>query len=59
MFNAESFGSDIPTNWEEICEYLNAIAAERGITDNTTEENELWEEYWQGRFPDAPEAITE
>ena len=59
MFNAESFGSDIPANWEEICDFLNAVAAERGITDDHNEENDLWEEYWHGDLPGAPEPEEE
>ena len=53
---AESFGADLPTNWEEIAAYLNAIIKERGIEDDLNEVNELWEAYWQGEFPDAPTA---
>lgn len=53
---AESFGADLPTNWEEIADYLNAIIEERGIEDDLNEVNELWEAYWQGEFPDAPTA---
>lgn len=51
---AESFGADIPENWEEIAAYLNAIIEERGIEDDHNEVNDLWESYWQGDFSDAP-----
>jgi hypothetical protein len=54
----ESFGADVPENWEAIAEYLNAIIRERGIEDDHDAVNELWEAYWQGEFPDAPEART-
>ena len=53
---ADSFGSDLPANWEEIAAYLNAIIEERGIEDDLNKVNELWEAYWQGEFPDAPTA---
>lgn len=53
---AESFGADLPTNWEQIAAYLNAIVEERGIEDDPNEVNELWEAYWQGAFQDAPTA---
>ena len=53
---AESFGADLPSNWEQIAAYLNDIIAERGIEDDLNEVNELWEAYWQGKFPDAPTA---
>ena len=43
---AESFGADIPENWEEIAQQLNAIIDERGIADDKAAVNELWEEYW-------------
>lgn len=48
-FTAESFGSELPENWEEIADYLNEIAEERGI-DNDNEINDLWEEYWGAVF---------
>ena len=43
---AESFGSDIPENWQEIADELNRIIDERGIADDHDAVNELWEEYW-------------
>ena len=56
MITADSFGSEIPANWEEIADYLNEIIRERGIEDSVPEQNELWEEYWNGEIPGAPEA---
>ena len=52
----ESFGADVPENWEEIAEYLNNIIRERGIENDHNEVNDLWEAYWQGEFSDAPVA---
>lgn len=59
MFTAESFGTDCPANWEEICNFLNNLAADRGITDDHNAENDLWEEYWNGGIPGAPESQEE
>lgn len=53
---AESFGADIPENWEEIAAFLNAIITDRGTSNDHNAVNELWEVYWQGNFPDAPTA---
>ena len=55
---ADSFGADIPANWEEIAEFLNDIIRERSIETDHNAVNELWEAYWNGNFPDAPEART-
>lgn len=52
----ESFGADVPENWEEIAEYLNDIIRDRGIENDHNEVNDLWEAYWQGEFADAPTA---
>lgn len=46
MITAESFGSDIPENWQEIADELNAIIEARGIEDDAAAINDLWEEYW-------------
>lgn len=43
-FSAESFGSDLPENWEEICTTLNAYAEEH--PDMTA--NDIWEDFWNG-----------
>ena len=51
---ADSFGADLPENWQEIADYLNAIIRERDIESDHNEVNELWEAFWQGEFPDAP-----
>lgn len=47
---ADSFGSRIPENWEEIAEWLN-IRIEDGEDAET-----VWENYCSGRYPDAPKA---
>lgn len=53
---ADSFGAELPANWEQIAAYLNAIISDRGIEDDLNEVNELWEAYWQSKFQDAPTA---
>jgi len=58
MINVESFGSELPKNWEEIARYLNDVAEEMGF-ETAAEYNELWEQYWSGALRGAPEAITE
>lgn len=50
----ESFGADVPENWEDIADYLNDIIRDRGIENDHNEVNDLWEAYWQGEFADAP-----
>lgn len=56
---ADSFGADLPANWDVIAEYLNALIAERGIEDDREALSDLWEDYWNGVLPDAPAAIIE
>lgn len=59
MFNAESFGAELPENWMEIVEHLNGILEERGYEEGDSEMQEtVWEDYWAGRLTDAPEAVT-
>lgn len=55
---ADSFGSEIPSNWEEIAAFLNSITDERGIAEDHDACNELWEAYWNGELDGAPEAQT-
>ncbi len=54
--NADSFGAEIPANWEEIAAYLNELTDERGIAEDHDACNDLWEEYWRGELDGAPEA---
>lgn len=53
MLTVDSFGAEVPKNWEEIACFLNDIIEERGLTENS-EINELWEQYWNGDVPGAP-----
>lgn len=55
---ADSFGDELPANWEEIAAYLNALTDERGIAEDHDACNDLWEEYWNGELKDAPVADT-
>ena len=47
---AESFGADIPENWEEIAERLNFLIDLYGISDNLEAVNDLWDEYWRDEY---------
>lgn len=46
IFTAESFGADLPENWEEICSILNEYAE----SHPDEEPNDIWEAYWQGKL---------
>ncbi len=45
----ESFGADLPENWEMITEFLNSIIGERGIEDDQNAVNDLWDDFWAGK----------
>lgn len=53
----DSFGSNLPKNWEEIANFLNNLIEEKG-DDSKLAVEELWEDYCSGRIEDAPEPIT-
>jgi len=44
---AESFGENIPDNWEEIAERLNFQIDLYGIAEDINAVNDLWDEYWR------------
>lgn len=50
----ESFGDEVPSNWEDIAGFLNDIIRDRGIEDDHNAVNDLWEDYWNEKLPDAP-----
>lgn len=55
---ADSFGADIPENWEQIAEYLNRRIDEMELDSLPERErhdavNELWEEFWSGAIRDV------
>ena len=50
----DSFGSDLPENWEEIADFLNGIIDERGIQDDREACQELWEQFWWGDLEMTP-----
>lgn len=52
-FDADSFGSMCPENWEEIADYLN------NKLEAGEDPDEIWETYCRGGYQDAPEAIME
>lgn len=49
----DSFGAEIPQNWEEIADFLNHLI------DGGYDSRDVWEDYWNGDIPDAPKAIVE
>jgi len=56
----DSFGADLPKNWEEIANFINdSICGRLELNefwedDLDTIADELWEAFWQGEFADAP-----
>ncbi len=50
----DSFGSECPTNWEEIASALNSIIDDRGIADDRDACDDLWETYFRGELEDVP-----
>ncbi len=51
-FTGDSFGANCPSNWEEICSYLNGIVRQIGPDFDA-----IWERYCNGEYLDAPEAV--
>ncbi len=50
-FTIESFGAGpVPMNWKQIVSYLN---------EKDGDPNDIWEDYWNGKYPDAPVAKME
>ena len=57
LITAESFGADIPANWEEIAQYLNDIIITSSILFDDEDTAQLvWENYWNGCYQNAPKA---
>ena len=69
----ESFGSEVPMNWEEIAAYLNNLIDEKieasGMDPDPVSGSEeardlhdlidsIWNAYWNGEYNDAPAART-
>lgn len=46
--NEDSFGPDLPANWESIAAYLNSLIDEQGISDDQDAVNDLWERFCSG-----------
>lgn len=60
LITGDSFGSDLPSNWEEIANYLNNIIRSASILfDDEDLSDTVWENYWNGCYPNAPKAIME
>ena len=57
LITSDSFGSDLPENWEEIADYLNEIIRSSSILfDDEDTAQRVWENYWNGCYPNAPKA---
>ena len=50
----ETFGSYCPSNWEEICSFINAL-----IDEGAGEDSDLWEDFCEGKIEGCPEPIFE
>ena len=51
----DSFGSDIPDNWEEIATKLNKTIDDLDIADDIDAVNELWDKYWSSHSANKEE----
>ena len=47
---AESFGADIPDNWEQIANELNEVIDAMGIAEDKNAVNELWDRFWSNAW---------
>ena len=57
--NAESFvGTILPYNWQEIADYLNYEIDNDEADYSEDLVKTVWENYWNGKYEDAPEAIS-
>lgn len=56
-FNMDSFGSECPSNWEAICEYLNRKTEEVSGDEEEVREaiDQIWENFSAGDYDDDPE----
>lgn len=66
LIDADSFGAECPTNWEEIADYLNEKLTDWAEANPDADQYEardyadsVWENYWHGDYKDAPEAVVE
>ena len=48
--NMDSFGSILPSNWEEIADKINIYIEETGIKDDPDACNEAWEKFFSGEI---------
>lgn len=51
IFTVDSFGADLPKNWEAILEFLNTICENYHFENH--EYAELWEHFWEELGYDA------
>lgn len=63
-FTVDSFGPDVPRNWEEICDFLNEKldAMLQGLNPDIQEDRfeaweislKLWDDFFSGDIPGSP-----
>lgn len=57
-FNIDSFGSDCPSNWKEICDYLNGLNPDDfGCNGTDSGIDVIWDKFCNGELPDCPKPI--
>lgn len=59
IINVDSFGSDCPSNWEEIADALNNLINERGIYFDSDAIDALWEDFCNGDLEGVPAPVME
>lgn len=59
IITVDSFGSDCPSNWEEIADALNNLINERGIYFDSDAIDALWEDFCSGDLEGVPAPVME
>ena len=59
LITVDSFGSECPSNWEDIASALNDLILQRGISSDRDAVDALWEDYWDGSLEGVPSPVME
>ena len=59
LITVDSFGSECPSNWEDIASALNDLILQRGISSDRDAVDALWEDYWNGFLIGVPAPVME
>lgn len=59
LITVDSFGSECPSNWEDIASALNDLILQRGISSDRDAVDALWEDYWNGSLEGVPAPVME